>query len=138
MAETMTLAPTGVTILRPMLRVGRHEILRYLDSIGARFVSDSSNAHQGFLRNRVRMDYPRYRREGLPVTSSLAESLVKQISKRVKGTEKIWDDGPRGEAILQIRAAVVSQDQRLARFFRDRPISPYSPRCRSSTLATAA
>ena len=56
MPETMTLAPTGVTILRPMLRVGRREILRYLDSIGARFVSDSSNAHQGFLRNRVRID----------------------------------------------------------------------------------
>jgi hypothetical protein len=89
-------------------------------------------------RNRLRMDYPRYRREGLPVTSSLAESLVKQIGKRVKGTEKFWDDGPRGEAILQVRAAVVSQDQRLARFFRDRPISPYSPRCRRSTLAIAA
>lgn len=88
--------------------------------------------------NRARMDYPRYRREGLPVTSSLAESLVKQISKRVKGTEKFWDDGPRGEAILQIRAAVISQDNRLARFLRDRPISPYSPRCRCSTLATAA
>lgn len=88
--------------------------------------------------NRSRMDYPRYRREGLPVTSSLAESLVKQISKRVKGTEKFWDDGPRGEAILQIRAAIVSQDDRLARFLRDRPISPYSPRCRKTSLAAAA
>lgn len=88
--------------------------------------------------NRLRMDYPRYRREGLPVTSSLAESLVKQISKRVKGTEKFWDDGPRGEAILQIRAAVISQDNRLSRFFKDRPISPYSPRCRAAPLATAA
>lgn len=80
--------------------------------------------------NRSRMDYPRYRREGLPVTSSLAESLVKQISKRVKGTEKFWDDGPRGEAILQIRAACISQDGRLSRFIRNRPISPHSPRCR--------
>lgn len=82
------------------------------------------------LNNRSRMDYPRYRREGLPVTSSLAESLVKQISKRVKGTEKFWDDGPRGEAILQIRAACISQDDRLSRFVRTRPISPHSPRCR--------
>ncbi len=56
MAESGTLAPAGVTILRPMLRVWRHEILRYLDSIGARCVSDSSNAHQGFLRNRVRIE----------------------------------------------------------------------------------
>lgn len=88
--------------------------------------------------NRSRMDYARYRREGLPVTSSLAESLVKQISKRVKGTEKFWDDGPRGEAILQIRAAVISQDDRLARFIRKRPISQYSPRCRPPILNTAA
>ncbi len=88
--------------------------------------------------NGPRMDYPRYRREGLPVTSSLAESLVKQISKRVKGTEKFWDDGARGEAILQIRAAVISQDDRLICFLRNRPISPYSPRCRISPLTTAA
>lgn len=87
--------------------------------------------------NRSRMDYARYRREGLPVTSSLAESLVKQISKRVKGTEKFWDDGASGEAILQVRAAVISQDGRLARFVRNRPISPYSPRCRIPTPATA-
>jgi hypothetical protein len=88
--------------------------------------------------NRERMDYPRYRREGLPVTSSLAESLVKQISKRVKGTEKFWDDGPRGEAILQIRAAVISQDNRLQRCLAQRPISPYSSRCRAPTPASAA
>lgn len=87
--------------------------------------------------NRSRMDYPHYRREGLPVTSSLAESLVKQISKRVKGTEKFWDDGPRGEAILQIRAACISQDNRLSRFVRHRPISPHSPRCRLRPPAAA-
>jgi hypothetical protein len=51
--------------------------------------------------NRSRLDYPRYRRVGLPVTS--AESLVKQVRKRVKATEKFWDDGATGEAILQVR-----------------------------------
>ena len=56
MAESVTPAAGSTTILRPMLSVWRHEILRYLDSIGARHVSDSSNAHQGFLRNRVRME----------------------------------------------------------------------------------
>jgi len=38
------------------------------------------------------MDYPRYRRLGLPVTSAPMESLVKQINTRVKGTEIFWDD----------------------------------------------
>lgn len=90
-----------------------------------------------FTNNRARMAYPRYRREGLPVTSSLAESLVKQIHQRVKGTEKFWNDGVSGEAILQIRAAVISEDDRLATWLQTRPISPFSPRCRSAPLATS-
>ncbi len=80
--------------------------------------------------NTPRMDYPRYRRNGLPVTSSQAESLVKQISKRVKGTEKFFNDGPPGEAILQLRAAILCDDARLETWIRTRPISPFSPRCR--------
>ncbi len=42
-----------------------------------------------YLRNnRGRMDYPRYRREGLPVTSSWVESLVGEFNGRVKGRDK--------------------------------------------------
>jgi len=88
--------------------------------------------------NRSRMDYPGYRRSGLPVTSSLAESLVKQVSKRVKGTEKFWNDGPSGEAILQIRAAVISDGARLQNWICNRPISPFSPRCHCAPQATGA
>lgn len=88
--------------------------------------------------NQARMAYPRYRREGLPVTSSLAESLVKQISKRVKGTEMFWDDGPSAEAILQLRAAVISDGDPLASWLLTRPISQFAPSCRSGTLATIA
>jgi hypothetical protein len=90
-----------------------------------------------FTNNRKRMNYPSYRRRGFPVTSSLAESLVKQVSKRVKGTEMFWNDGRNGEAILQIRAALLCDDDRLAAWLRTRPISPFSPRCRSGTLATS-
>lgn len=91
-----------------------------------------------YLRNnRSRMDYASYRRAGLPVTSSLAESYVKQVNQRVKGTEKFWDDNERGESILQIRAAVLCDDDRLGNWIRTRPISPFSPRCRSGTLATS-
>lgn len=86
--------------------------------------------------NRSRMDYPSYRRQGLPTTSSLAESLVKQVSKRVKGTEKFWNDGVSGEAILQLRAAVISDGDRLAKWVQNRPVSAFSPRCRTSPLAT--
>jgi len=88
--------------------------------------------------NARRMDYPRYRREGLPATSALIESLVKEMNYRVKGTEKFWNDGPNGEAILQVRAALLSDDDRLAAHIRNRPGSPYARRSRKTTLANAA
>lgn len=71
--------------------------------------------------NQERMDYPRYRQQGLPVTSSLVESLVGEFNARVKEKNKHWDRPEGGEAILQLRAAVLSEDDRLARFFAKRP-----------------
>jgi hypothetical protein len=78
--------------------------------------------------NQSRMDYPRYRREGLPVTSSLVESLVGEFNARVKGREKFWNRPEGAEAILQVRAALLSEDDRLGRHFAQRPGSPYRRR----------
>ena len=75
--------------------------------------------------NQSRMDYPRYRKEGLPITSSLAESLVGEFNARVKSRQKYWNRPEGAEAILQLRAAVLSEDERLARFFAQRPGNPY-------------
>jgi hypothetical protein len=77
--------------------------------------------------NQRRMDYPRYRQEGLPITSSLVESLVGEFNSRVKARNKFWNRGPGGgaETILQIRAAVLSEDERLSRHFATRPGSPF-------------
>ena len=74
-------------------------------------------------RNRERMDYPRYRRMGLPVSSSLVESLIKQINHRVKGTEQFWNEGGL-EAVLQVRAAYLSEDGRAEEFHLRRPRAP--------------
>jgi hypothetical protein len=61
--------------------------------------------------NRQRMDYPEYRRLGLPISSAPVESTIKQINRRVKGSEKFWlTDG--AEAMLQLRAAQLSDDDR--------------------------
>lgn len=79
-----------------------------------------------YLRNNAaRMDYPRYRRQGLPVTSSWVESLVGEFNARVKGWDKWWNRGEGVEAMLQVRAAVLSEDDRLARYFAERPGHPY-------------
>jgi hypothetical protein len=57
-----------------------------------------------------RMDYPSYRCAGFPLTSSLMESMVKQVSYRVKGTEKYWSS-PGGEAILRLCGEYLSDNQ---------------------------
>lgn len=82
-----------------------------------------------YLSNNVeRMDYPRYRREGLPTTSSLVESLVGEFNARVKGKQKFWNRPGGAEAVLQVRAALLSEDGRLERYFARRPGSPYRRR----------
>jgi len=81
-----------------------------------------------FSHNEGRMRYPEYRREGLPVTSSLVESLVGQVNARVKSKQKYWDRGGGAEAILQLRAALLSEDGRLDRYLSERPGSPYRRR----------
>jgi hypothetical protein len=75
--------------------------------------------------NQARMDYPRYRRLGLPVTSSAVESLIKEFNYRVKGTEKFWNRPEGTERILQVRAAVLSEDDRLSKHLKNRPGSPH-------------
>jgi hypothetical protein len=81
-------------------------------------------------RNRERMDYPRYRQMGLPVGSALVESLIKQVNHRVKGTEQFWNDGGL-EAILQVRAAYLSEDGRAEAHHDRRPRAPAVGRNRS-------
>lgn len=72
--------------------------------------------------NRARMDYAQYRRDGLPIFTAPVESLIKEVNMRVKGTEKFWVRTGL-EAVLQVRAAHLSQDGRLERFWSKRPHS---------------
>jgi hypothetical protein len=81
-----------------------------------------------FGHNEGRMKYPEYRRQGLPVTSSLVESLVGEVNARVKSKQKYWNRGAGAEAILQLRAALLSEDGRLDRYLGGRPGSPYRRR----------
>jgi len=75
--------------------------------------------------NQERMDYPHYRCAGLPCMSAWMESLVKEFNYRVKGSEKFWNHGANAEDILQVRAAVLSEDDRLANHMRSRPGSVF-------------
>jgi hypothetical protein len=73
-----------------------------------------------YLQNhQEQMRYAEYRRLGLPITSSYVESAVKQFNQRVKGTEKFWTEEG-AEAILQLRADHLSDDEPLQHFWQDR------------------
>jgi hypothetical protein len=73
-----------------------------------------------YLENQQpRMRYDQYRRQGLPITSSHIESTIKQINRRVKGSEKFWSGGG-AEALLQLAADHLSDTQPLTTFWRER------------------
>jgi hypothetical protein len=76
----------------------------------------------GYVQNNLgRMDYPHYRKRGLPISSAPVESTIKQINRRVKGSEKFWLKGG-AEAMLQLRAAYLSEDDRVSAYWsRPRP-----------------
>jgi hypothetical protein len=74
----------------------------------------------GYLRNQAdKMKYPEYRQAGLPITSSLVESTVKQFNHRVKGTEKFWTEEG-AEAMLVLRADQLSTVQSMDAFWQRR------------------
>ena len=69
--------------------------------------------------NQDKMKYAEYRKQGLPLVSSLVELMVKQISRRVKGTEKFW--GEEGaEAILELRGDYLSDGEVMEGFWQRR------------------
>jgi len=84
--------------------------------------------------NRTRMNYPEYRRQGMPVTTAWMESLVKEVNWRVKGTEMFWNNPEGAEAILQVRAAALCDDDRLKHHLQTRPGYPFTRRPKLTSL----
>ena len=64
-----------------------------------------------------RMNSPTYRRAGLPITSSWMESAVKQINRRIKGSEKFWTKTG-GEDLAQLSADKLCDTAPLAQGLR--------------------
>jgi hypothetical protein len=72
-----------------------------------------------YLTNQCeRMKYSEYRQKGLPLTSSPIESTIKQINRRIKGTEKFWCDG--ADPMLHLVADRLSQTNVLDKFWSRR------------------
>ncbi|MBY0527803.1 MAG: hypothetical protein K2R98_30685 [Gemmataceae bacterium] len=76
-----------------------------------------------YLRNhQEQRAYASYRQQGLPLTSSLMESAVKQVNQRVKGSEKFWSEAG-AEALLQLRADHLSDGAPLEAFWSRREVA---------------
>jgi len=76
-----------------------------------------------FSDNRDGMDYPRFRAEGWPIGSGVAEGAVKQFGMRLKGSEKFWNGfgfGPGAEEMLALCALHRSEDGRWEEYWRRR------------------
>jgi len=104
------------------------KLLRSLRAASARLGEPPENASAddprrivaealGYVNNnQSRMDYPEYRRLGLPISSAPVESTIKQINRRMKSTEKFWLQSG-AEAIVQLRAAYLSEDGRWEKYW---------------------
>lgn len=81
-----------------------------------------------FANNREGMNYPRFRAEGWPIGSGIAEGAVKRFGMRLKGTEKHWNGfgfGNGAEEMLALCALHRSEDGRW-RAYWDRRARPYT------------
>jgi hypothetical protein len=62
-----------------------------------------------FQTNRAAMNYPAFRQNGWPIGSGIIESTIKQLGKRLKGTEKHWNlDG--ADKTLHVIALLIADD----------------------------
>ena len=90
--------------------------------------------------NAARMNYAEYRKQGLPITSCLVESLIHEINDRVKGSQKFWNrpGATEGEAILQAVASLLSEGDPLTKYILSRPGCPYYRRSTGKKPAATA
>lgn len=81
----------------------------------------ATNLHY-FETNREGMDYPRFRKNGWPIGSGIVESTIKQLGKRLKGSEKHWViDG--AESTLQVMAHLIAEDGSWNEFWKRCPLA---------------
>lgn len=89
------------------------------------------NAFSYFPNNKDAMDYPRFRANGWPIGSGVAEGAIKQFGLRLKGSEKFWNgldeesrregsDRTGAEEMLALCALYHSEDGRWEAHWRKR------------------
>ena len=114
-------------------------VIRGIEKESARVGKPQAKEHEGsprvilhrnigyFRDNRDGMDYPRFRAEGWPIGSGVAEGAVKQFGMRLKGSEKFWNGfglGLGAEEMLALCALHRSEDGRWKAYWNRRARPP--------------
>ena len=84
--------PTRDGIIRPLIRVPKSEIIRYLESKNADFVTDESNTDETILRNRIRQSL-------IPVLRSYNPKISESLNRLsiIMRYQEDWIDGVANE-----------------------------------------
>jgi tRNA(Ile)-lysidine synthase len=92
MQRARALGP-AVSLIRPLLRMRREEVLKYLDEIGQRYCLDSSNTSHDFTRNRLRHELlPLLRENYNPEIDSALARLSQLAGAAQRFMERLAED----------------------------------------------
>lgn len=81
------IAPKNELIIRPLLEVGRQEIIEYLEAIHQDYVTDSSNLIDDVVRNKIRLNVIPLLRE---INPSASENIARTATRLVEA-ERLFD-----------------------------------------------
>ena len=103
--------PENGAIVRPLLGVSRSEIEEFLHSIGQTYVTDSTNAVDDVLRNKIRLHLIPLMQQILPKSS---ENIAK-TADYIKEVEAVYEkalQSERAQIVRTLQPAVGTLDQR--------------------------
>ncbi len=94
------IAPVNGVFIRPMLEITRQEVLAFLDAYHLRYVTDSSNKTDAFLRNRIRHHVMPLLKQENP---KLAENLS-AMALRLREDEQVLNELSQVSALPDVAA----------------------------------
>ena len=108
------IAATG-PVMRPLLTVGRDEVLAYLANLDQPFRTDASNADPGYTRNRIRAEL-------LPLLRTFNPRVAEAVSRLAEQAAEVLD-GAADRAAAELAVAERPRAGEVVILSADRPLS---------------
>lgn len=103
----------GVELVRPMLHVGRDQVLDYLHSLNQKYRTDVSNADTTLTRNRIRHDV-------MPVLRSMNPRVGEALARLAEQAADLDDDGVTFPGLMRVGSTCVIPADAVADWSRAR------------------